>query len=1174
MKILYGKDKYFIGMVKFYDFIKDFGFIASNNCNMPTPVYEQDFYVNSFSFIEEKAKRDGKIVVFQIERQRNGKKRAVNVRCFAEFGEDQFLALSYYGEHERVNSTNLYNYIPISISLIALHVKNIIEIDSERSPEKTVEHFKFFIEHCHKDFRKIGDFLFNNFSSEKKSVLEDILNILTDEELLAILNIYPSFVRYVNNCSLIRKWLDNKLVDECVLDDLITIEAILKHIPQDLAEYARKRMESIVDVPIKALLDKLSKRTDINKEDLYRNKNINSFVYNSSSREKEDTINQLTSYLQLTSVSYIKEKEQCIASVKNNHFTKVLTNFLSQATHQHCKDDFFIYLDSLTDEERKMHEKEVKEGVFTLLDRYIDEKNVDNALFIIEHLQTLDYDRYLQYKQCLLPLIADDLLKNIGPNLNNYSWIEQTLLRRYEKLTAIYKKKEKTKIKQELVAKLKETTSLEVLSSISREPYHWLSDGKVMLRAKHIVSSWYYYMFKNFVDYNIDNYDRDTRFDGIILEKAIELVANIPLTQYFDGTSANDDSTEISPERANCCFLNALKKLIPNVPNCTTWNNYISSRNTEDLLILYDNNVIESLPDSIVESIINSITLESVYAKTERWYYKPVLQNKIQIKVLESTSVNLFPLIANRLTQLDLSEKDIPLAILLTELMTCNKPASYDYKALRSWEQQFQLQLENFKKATSTNPRISVILWAVHFKTATSMIVFADMFGYLPPYIQIKCVKKLFQLIAQGKIQHTAESLYNFIKGSNTICIPLEIAFAYLKRREIHPSATLDNNIMLQLIDGRDDHAEWIGIRQLVSECYGRCLPQKLANDRTNWKRNNYYNGLIYKTQEEKIRLYVPVKMIGENGEPKKYNNGFYQDVQQLIRLTYSEFDYQIVNEIQGVSYYFDKFYEPELFAIARSFNFKFNSFGNFLDFETKEDEDDIFCECRLSNKLDNQYGLGFYWCGNKPCFRFPVRYMLDSEWENYTLLDFMRILKIPTDYISKAGKMTRYGHYIILSSYLKSFAKFYDHLKCRSCGQLMKPADISNFTTRAVTEFACTNEKCINHGAIVYLNHCFNRNQCNATIDSRDSQKCSNGQYICPECGACCSTENFRRRINNLIMTGGYISGKLKFFVDNDLGHWEKKEIFCYKCRKRLILNSQGYFECKECGIEYKSRK
>ena len=41
MKLLYGDKTFFIGAVKFFDAAKDFGFIASNNCNMPSPKYNQ-----------------------------------------------------------------------------------------------------------------------------------------------------------------------------------------------------------------------------------------------------------------------------------------------------------------------------------------------------------------------------------------------------------------------------------------------------------------------------------------------------------------------------------------------------------------------------------------------------------------------------------------------------------------------------------------------------------------------------------------------------------------------------------------------------------------------------------------------------------------------------------------------------------------------------------------------------------------------------------------------------------------------------------------------------------------------------------------------------------------------------------------------------------------------------
>ena len=62
-----------IGVIKFFDRRKGFGYIVSNHCGMNSSVYEQDFYVDSSSFIEESAKADSRLVVFQWEAQGRGK---------------------------------------------------------------------------------------------------------------------------------------------------------------------------------------------------------------------------------------------------------------------------------------------------------------------------------------------------------------------------------------------------------------------------------------------------------------------------------------------------------------------------------------------------------------------------------------------------------------------------------------------------------------------------------------------------------------------------------------------------------------------------------------------------------------------------------------------------------------------------------------------------------------------------------------------------------------------------------------------------------------------------------------------------------------------------------------------------------------------------------------------
>lgn len=1185
MNLIYGADKYFIGAVKFFDTNKDFGFIASNNCNMPTPKYNQDFYVCSASFIEAEAKKEGQIVVFQVEKQDNGKKRAVNVRRITKSNEDVQLALSYYGDHEYIEykdnrKINLYTHTFKPLAMVADKVKRIIEIDADRSPEKTSEHFKFFVCHYKQNEYSKDRYIFDQqFSTEEKSIWQSLISVFTDEEKLAVLKIYPTIVKYLDDASLIRKWLEQKLNDDSTISDWQEVENSFDYIPNECVKYAKQSIETLVDVKINEVFKELSVRSDISEEDLKASseysKRVVTRLYVDSDKQK--VVSKLWSYLRLTSKQYEEEIAKCLASVKKNRFKKELSTFIGKQNNDYGRRDFFSYLNNLATEDFLAFKEELALAISSVFDKAIDENKYWQIVGDIGQLAVMGEEFLNPYKLKLMPLIKDTLKESLRTNLNSPYKIKSDFFSAYEHYSSIYDKAEKVGIKQELIPLLRDTQSIGVLSEVSIGFQTWLTIDDALALSRQIVSQWGYTELKEFVNDEPDLFSHSIDFANIVVARAKEIVGTIQLSHFFDGTPLEEDKKEYYfryPERENCAFLKELKKLIPDGQHSPEWDSYINSRSVDDLLILFEHDVIMSLPEYVVDMIINTISLNGVNANMRRWYSKPTLKNKLYVKVLETTNVNLFSLIANRLLSMEMTDENVALAVLLTELMTANMPGSEsEYYTRRSWETNFTNQIQNLKKTIDINKRLAVIWWAVHSKTTTSSASLTEVFAILPPYLQVKIVKKLFKSMSEGKIHHTAESFYSLISnGERPICFPLEIAFTYLKLREKDQTKTLDNNIMLQLLEGREDTDEWIGIRSIVTQCFGRWVVNELPDDRTNWKRNSYFNGIISKIQDGRLRVFIPQKMVDEYGNIKEYNNKHYARTIQQIQITYKADEYQIVNEPNGVSYYFDEACGAELFAIARPFNFKYNCLNNFVGFETKEEDQEEFCECRLSDKVDNYHGVAFYWCGNKPCFRPPVRYRTDDEWEYYTILDFMRILGISPDYINKNGKRTKFGHYIILSSYLKSFAKFYEHLKCRGCGKLMKPSEITNFTSRAVTEFSCTNENCKKKGDIVYLNHCFNKKKCNATIDSRDSKQCPNGQYICPECGACCSTENFRLRIGHLHMTGGLVSDRLRLFVENNLGHWEKQEYFCYKCGISMQLQSNGHHVCPNCETEYEN--
>lgn len=218
------------------------------------------------------------------------------------------------------------------------------------------------------------------------------------------------------------------------------------------------------------------------------------------------------------------------------------------------------------------------------------------------------------------------------------------------------------------------------------------------------------------------------------------------------------------------------------------------------------------------------------------------------------------------------------------------------------------------------------------------------------------------------------------------------------------------------------------------------------------------------------------------------------------------------------------------------------------------------FCEGRKSHDLDKNHNLPFWWCRNSMCFNPCHSEHNVNDWKNYTLRDFLRILKIQYDEES----------YDTFLGWVNRINTLLSRLNCRGCGKILKPNNQTNYSFYRVNSFKCDNENC-NHKEIVYLNHCLN-GKCKYLIDSRDSVKCENGMYICsnPECGDCCSTEVFAKRIQFLKLNGQPVPSKLQYLVDNNLGH-KGRVSYCYKCGQPLKGGWEKYEEVRNWLISNK---
>lgn len=299
------------------------------------------------------------------------------------------------------------------------------------------------------------------------------------------------------------------------------------------------------------------------------------------------------------------------------------------------------------------------------------------------------------------------------------------------------------------------------------------------------------------------------------------------------------------------------------------------------------------------------------------------------------------------------------------------------------------------------------------------------------------------------------------------------------------------------------------------------------------------------------------------------------------------KYDENIVNDIKiipGRRYnQLEKFWgvplrsQKEIIDFGKKHNFliKLND-GNYfqdnshlLSIEKNHKEKPIgmkYCSGNKSPDVSRTSQKEFWWCNNFPCFQNNIK---DHEnWKNYTLFDFINILGFNIDEQKKDGSIVYDGLYTRFVTFINRFNRLLEKLYCTECNHILYPNESSNFAAYSVTKFNCKNDNCSCKKQTVYLNHCLNP-QCNATIDSRISAKCSNGLYICEECGSCCSHSMFKRRFNNL-KTNAKNDFRLEQLVANNEGHLEKAEYFCYKCGQVMIEHPNKKFKCNHCNIDY----
>lgn len=201
-----------------------------------------------------------------------------------------------------------------------------------------------------------------------------------------------------------------------------------------------------------------------------------------------------------------------------------------------------------------------------------------------------------------------------------------------------------------------------------------------------------------------------------------------------------------------------------------------------------------------------------------------------------------------------------------------------------------------------------------------------------------------------------------------------------------------------------------------------------------------------------------------------------------------------------------------------------------------------IYCAPTLSDTADPLTKRKCAICQGDKCFVTSIKKAPD--WRSYKLIHLLEILGYDILEETEAGFIPNQTYNQFVNQINKA-VRFYSRLICRDCGHILFPA-----TRYGHSKYKCLSPICPEYDKEVYLNFCHKCKK--GLIDSRDTKKCPNDLYICPECGSCCSNDFFESMADRYRMQGKTIPMHLSSKIGQ--GHADRFMIFCHKCGTRKV--------------------
>lgn len=311
-------------------------------------------------------------------------------------------------------------------------------------------------------------------------------------------------------------------------------------------------------------------------------------------------------------------------------------------------------------------------------------------------------------------------------------------------------------------------------------------------------------------------------------------------------------------------------------------------------------------------------------------------------------------------------------------------------------------------------------------------------------------------------------------------------------------------------------------------------IKQTIQNENPNVEQDELTRQ-FYKEESERI-LSLVVNSLNNESNLKKNGDYYYCDYNQSI-----------------LSNIISKYYYKYIYKEQQNDNQLLTDNAN-----------DYLCVPSLENERFDILNLPVFGCNGRQCFHNNLQSQLlknCNSWKNYSLFHISEIIGFP---MVKNIDYTYYALNPIISLKIQLFqvTKRYKRIRCNECGHLLFAVGVGR-NGRSLY-FQCINSTCQQRYNRIYIHNCY---QCKHDIDSRETNQCSNGLYICPACLSCCSNDLFecqeRRYKQQQLQVPIRIQNRI------GTGHREANLYFCSKCG-RPMENINNTHKCNSCKITF----